>query len=192
MIISGPAIGEYVKQGELGISPFEPGQVQPNSYDFRLGSLFALVDWFHDEEAFSLKRAQELSVYELDSQSITLAPHQAILGLSYESFKLPCFLAAEVKSKSSLGRLFLTVTAGGAGWVDSGFRGHIVLEIVNMGSFPIKLEAGMRIGQLVFHHCMGAPALYRGSYQDQVGLFVDQWKGSLEKLGGEKICASPD
>jgi len=55
-----------------------------------------------------------------------------------------------------------------AGWVDPGFEGKITLELYNANNFPIELEAGRRICQLVFG-TMDATALspYRGKYQGQ-------------------------
>ncbi|MGI9031940.1 MAG: dCTP deaminase domain-containing protein [Ilumatobacteraceae bacterium] len=40
--------------------------------------------------------------------------------------------------------------ANTAGFVDSGFRGHITLELANVASLPITLYPGMKIGQLSF------------------------------------------
>ncbi len=37
MILTGNAIHEAVKLGDLSISPFNVDQLGPNSYDFRLG-----------------------------------------------------------------------------------------------------------------------------------------------------------
>ncbi len=50
---------------------------------------------------------------------------------------------------SSLGRLGLLIHST-AGFVDSGFDGHITLELANVASLPITIYPGMKIGQLSF------------------------------------------
>ena len=57
---------------------------------------------------------------------------------------------------SSLGRLGLLIHST-AGFVDSGFDGHITLELANVASLPITIYPGMKIGQLSFME-MTSPA----------------------------------
>lgn len=78
-----------------------------------------------------------------------LHPHSFVLGVTYEWFKLPSFLAAYVIGKSSWGRRGLLIaTAAG---VHPGFSGCITLEITNVAEVPIAIRPGMTIGQLFFH-----------------------------------------
>ncbi len=50
---------------------------------------------------------------------------------------------------SSLGRLGLLIHST-AGFIDSGFDGHITLELANVASLPITLYPRMKIGQISF------------------------------------------
>ena len=73
-----------------------------------------------------------------------------------------------VEGRSSLGRLGLFIQ--NAGWVDPGFCGEITLELFNANRCAIELQAGRRVGQLVFarmDQAAGHP--YRGKYQGQKG-----------------------
>ena len=83
-----------------------------------------------------------------------------------------------VEGRSSLGRLGLFIQ--NAGWVDPGFHGEITLELFNANRCAIKLQAGRRIGQLVFARMdRAARNPYRGKYQGQRGatgsrVFLDE------------------
>ena len=83
-----------------------------------------------------------------------------------------------VEGRSSLGRLGLFIQ--NAGWVDPGFHGEITLELFNANRCAIKLQAGRRIGQLVFARMdRAAQDPYRGKYQGQSGatgsrVFLDE------------------
>ncbi len=83
-----------------------------------------------------------------------------------------------VEGRSSLGRLGLFIQ--NAGWVDPGFHGEITLELFNANRCAIKLQAGRRIGQLVFARMdRAAQSPYRGKYQGQRGatgsrVFLDE------------------
>lgn len=83
-----------------------------------------------------------------------------------------------VEGRSSLGRLGLFIQ--NAGWVDPGFHGEIALELFNANRCAIKLQAGRRIGQLVFARMdRAAQNPYRGKYQGQRGatgsrVFLDE------------------
>ena len=83
-----------------------------------------------------------------------------------------------VEGRSSLGRLGLFIQ--NAGWVDPGFHGEITLELFNANRCAIKLQAGRRIGQLVFARMdRAARNPYCGKYQGQRGatgsrVFLDE------------------
>ena len=83
-----------------------------------------------------------------------------------------------VEGRSSLGRLGLFIQ--NAGWVDPGFHGEITLELFNANRCAIRLQAGRRIGQLVFARMdRAAQNPYRGKYQGQMGatgsrVFLDE------------------
>ena len=73
-----------------------------------------------------------------------------------------------VEGRSSLGRLGLFIQ--NAGWVDPGFHGEITLELFNANRCAIRLQAGRRIGQLVFARMdRAARNPYRAKYQGQRG-----------------------
>ncbi len=75
-----------------------------------------------------------------------LHPNRFVLASTLEWVRLPAMYAAFVVGKSSLARRGIIIeTAAG---VHPGFSGCLTLEIANVGEIPVKLVAGMMIGQL--------------------------------------------
>jgi len=97
-------------------------------------------------------------------QALDLYPGQFALASSLEHFNVPTDLVGFVHDKSSLARLGLFL---GMGVVESGWRGHLTIEIKNQGYRPIHLLAGQPISQIVFHLVANPTQGYDGRYQDQ-------------------------
>lgn len=140
-----------------GITPFRPEQVNPASYDVTLGDTWVCPT--RDPE-------------EIHSEHITLFPGEVILATTFEAVKLPRDVVCDLKLKSSLGRLFLNHSL--SGWIDCNFQGQITLELQNLGPYPRRLTAGMRVAQLVFMAMESPPKVAygeggHGHYQGQKG-----------------------
>lgn len=165
MILSDRAIQERLENGSLSISPLDRSQIQPASVDIRLGNTFSMIE---DSPSGIITMDQKTTYKTLESGSYVLLPGQFILATTMEYFTLPDDLTAFVEGRSSLGRMGLFIQ--NAGWVDPGFEGEITLELFNANRCAIKLQAGRRVGQLVFAQ-MDAASLrpYRGKYQGQRG-----------------------
>lgn len=96
-----------------------------------------------------------------------LHPREFVLGASLEYVSLPLDLMAYVIGRSSWGRLGLVIAT--ATLIDPGFKGVITLELANIGKVPLKLYAGLRIAQLVFHKLSSATEGYSGQYSISTG-----------------------
>ncbi len=162
MILSDGGLKSLIDNGDLVIEPITPESIQPASVDCRLGDHFLVVE----EQTSVLSMSEEIQYKEVVADKITIPPHTFLLATTMEYIKLPDNMVSFVEGRSSIGRMGLFIQ--NAGWVDPGFEGKITLELYNANSFPIELEAGRRICQLVFG-TMDAPALkpYRGKYQGQ-------------------------
>jgi dCTP deaminase len=149
MILSDHELHAAVKDGRLGIDPFEPDLIQPSSVDVRLDRRFRVFNnqkYTHIDPA---KQQDELTV-PVDvpgDEPFVLHPGEFVLGSTLEAITLPADLAARLEGKSSLGRLGL-LTHSTAGFIDPGFTGHVTLELSNVANLPITLWPGMKIGQL--------------------------------------------
>jgi dCTP deaminase len=92
-----------------------------------------------------------------------------VLGWTAEhiDLKIDARLAARVEGKSSLARLGLGIHIT-APTIHSGFNGRIRLEMINHGTFPVRIRTGMRICQLIFEITLGTPARgYKGQFLGQ-------------------------
>ena len=165
MILSDGEIRKLIQEKSLQIEPLDEAQVQPASVDIRLGNTFCVLeDTFHG----IIRLQDEIKYKTMTTDRYLLLPGQFILATTMEYFKLPDNLTAFVEGRSSLGRLGLFIQ--NAGWVDPGFEGEITLELFNANRCAIELQAGDRVGQLVFAR-MQESALrpYSGKYQKQKG-----------------------
>ncbi len=151
MILSDVSIREYVDDERIRLHPYNASQVQPASYDVRLGRTFlvfenhryAVIDPASDQSDLTRE------VTPNGDDPFILHPGEFVLGATYEQVTLPKNIAARLDGKSSLGRLGL-LTHSTAGFIDPGFSGTITLELSNMAGLPIALYPGMLIGQLCF------------------------------------------
>ncbi len=148
-------IYEFAESG--GITPFNADYVNPASYDVTL-----------DNRWICPTRDPK----ESKSDSFTLFPGEVILANTIEYIKMPRNVVCDLKLKSSLGRLWLNHSL--SGWIDPNFQGQVTLELQNLGPHPRKLEAGMRVAQLVFMQMENPPKVAygekgKGHYQGQTG-----------------------
>lgn len=176
MLLSDRNIRSAIATGNISLDPYTPEMVQPASIDVRLDRYFrsfnnhkyTYVDPAEEQkdltQAFEVKKGEPL----------ILRPGEFVLGSTLEYIHVGTSYAARLEGKSSLGRLGI-LTHSTAGFIDPGFTGHITLELSNVSSLPVKLWAGMKIGQICFfqlsseaEHAYGSAAV--GShYQDQYG-----------------------
>ncbi|MDE7253998.1 MAG: dCTP deaminase [Acetatifactor sp.] len=165
MILSDKTIRSLIEEGTLVIDPVEPGQIQPASIDIRLGNTFSIVE---DSSAGIVTLDKPIAYKEIKAERYLLLPGQFVLATTMEYIKLSNDLTAFVEGRSSLGRMGLFIQ--NAGWVDPGFAGEITLELYNANRCAIELQAGRRIGQLVFARMdQAASNPYAGKYQGQRG-----------------------
>ena len=165
MILSDKTISKMIEEKTLVIEPVTQEQIQPASVDIRLGNTFSVVD---DTPSGIITLGNKIEYKTIETDKYLILPGQFVLATTMEYFELPDDLTAFVEGRSSLGRMGLFIQ--NAGWVDPGFKGEITLELYNANRCAIELQAGRRVGQLVFAK-MDDSALnpYNGKYQGQRG-----------------------
>ena len=151
-----------IAQGKLILDPFDPVLIQPNSYDVRLDNRFSwhepstdVIDPYDSQSVLT-------SLVHVEQDSIIVQPSQFILGATLEKISLPKDIVGQLTGKSSLARLGVMVHVT-AGFIDAGFSdppAQITLEIVNVGNRPVRLHAGMPIGQMVFTRTVECEVAY--------------------------------
>ena len=160
-------------------------QIGPASIDVRLGTEFielrrlerGLLDPFDENED---EWAREERVIVPLGSELVLHPGQFVLGATLEFICMPRHLAGEVLTRSSWARVGLIVAT--AVYVQPGFSGVLTLELANMGSVPMKLRPGLRIGQLVVS-TVPTPTEY--PYSTTTPKYVAPLRPQSSRLGSE-------
>ncbi|MEJ7875408.1 MAG: dCTP deaminase [Solirubrobacterales bacterium] len=151
MVLSDRQIKEGLESGSIVIEPLADGAIQPSSVDLHTDRYFRVFRNDHTPY-IDPKRAQE-DLTELvevaDGEAFILHPGEFVLGSTLERVALADDLVARLEGKSSLGRLGLLIHST-AGFVDSGWDGHLTLELSNVANLPIAIYPGMKIGQISF------------------------------------------
>lgn len=149
MILSDIQIEAAIHSGEIVVSPFDPNALRVNSYDVHLGRTL-LVSARQELDAAV---AEQWDALEIPTRGIVLAPGRLYLAATREYTESHIHVPY-LDGKSSVGRLgcFIHATAGRG---DVGFCGHWTMEISVVQ--PLRIYAGMPIGQLTWHEC-GAPS----------------------------------
>jgi dCTP deaminase len=167
-------IKDKINQGVIKVSPFDESLVNPNSVDLRLGGNFSTLETTAespDGVCIPCVDPQDKSSFyfrKVESDFYILDPGTFVLASLLEDIELPPNICAEIRGKSSLGRLGLD-NSSVAGWVDAGWSGVLTIELSNHGNHPIILQKGMKIGQMVFHQTAVCEKPYGevGRYQRQ-------------------------
>jgi len=153
------------------VRPWSESQLQPASYDVRLGD----ICWFPNlVNGAAVEVSKDKPLYTTYNLPFTLGPTQFALFSTLEQFDIPNDIAAKFEGKSSLGRIGL-MTHITAGFIDPGFRGNLTLELCNVGPYQLILNPGIKIGQVQFTLIEPAERPYGTSglgshYQDSVGV----------------------
>jgi dCTP deaminase len=150
MFLSDKDILVAVKEGHITLEPFDEKQLQPATYDIRLGNTFIINDAHFTKAIDPVKGIfpNTQSVEVKDGEEFVLHPGISILGYSKERFGSDNYLI-EVNGKSSLARIGLIVH-NSASIVNPGHYLNIALELCNLNNVPIILRPGMEIAQLTF------------------------------------------
>lgn len=167
-MLSGSQIRRLVDSGDLILSPFEGKLVQPASYDLRLGS-----------KVLASPLSQDIlgAVIELNdrSQSYKVQSGQMVAAISEEYLELPLGVCGKVGIRSEFARRGMN--AFGGPQVDPGYKGKLILSLLNVGPEPITLTLGVPFFTVEFQ-TLDEPATsgYDGSYQALEDFPPDQYE----------------
>jgi dCTP deaminase len=165
MILSDSSILTAIEKGDIVIRPFERKQLGSNSYDVRLGEYIKIYDDSKMEYGFDPITARTVKfidakkdnpTYEIKipETGLILMPDMFYLGSTLECTETHKHVP-RIDGKSSGGRLSIDIHAT-AGLGDIFFCGHWTLEL--SVTIPVKIYAGMPIGQLTYEvvegHCI--------------------------------------
>ncbi len=161
MILTGDEIVKEIKKKRIIIDPFNKQQVNPNSYNFKLGNTIKI----YKRKTLDPKKKNETTEIEIPKKGLLLKPNMIYLAHTFETMG-SCHYVPILRGRSSIGRLGLFV--------------HITADLIDIGSinqWTLMLHAvqeviiypGMLIGQVTFWKVKGNIVLYKGKYQGSKG-----------------------
>ncbi len=169
MILTGSEIKRQVERGRIHISPFLEENINPNSYNFRLGNTLKVYTARVLDPAVPL----ELKEISIPPEGYVLQPHQLYLGHTLEEMGSDFFVPT-MEARSSVGRLGLYIYLN-SGLGDIGFKRQWTLEL--QAIHPLKVYPGMKVGQMLFWVPQGKIILYDGKYKNSRGPEASQiWR----------------
>lgn len=147
MILSDKAILEGIEKGEIVVEPFDRSALGTNSYDVHLSKHLAT----YTADVLDAKAHNKIEHFEIPADGFVLKPGTVYLGSTLEYTETHAHVPF-LEGKSSVGRLGIDIHAT-AGKGDVGFCNHWTLEI--SVAQPVRVYAGMPIGQLIYFHVEG-------------------------------------
>jgi dCTP deaminase len=152
MVLSQPDLRDAVKKKKIVFSPaLEENQWGEASIDLRLGFSFTQLKALPGTKvsiaqgltalgAAGFWKTMELAEFNDLGQRATfsLEPKSFVLAMTYESVTVPRDLIALVEGRSTYARMGLSMHQT-APWIQPGWSGPIVLEIMNNGPLTIEL-----------------------------------------------------
>lgn len=158
MILSGKEIEKRLN-GDIKITPFNPAQIGPNSYNLKLHNELLV----YKDKVLDMKRKNDVQKIILPESGLILQPGILYLGRTTEHTETQN-LVPMIEGRSSIGRLglFIHITAG---FGDVGFKGYWTLEIFCVQ--PVKIYPNVEICQIFYHTIEGQHVNYKSNkYQN--------------------------
>ena len=149
---------EAIENGEIVIEPFRKSDLGTNSYDVHLGKHFAV----YQDRVLDAKKHNQVTHFEIPEEGFVLQPGTLYLGVTEEYTETHATVPF-LEGKSSVGRLGIDIHAT-AGKGDVGFSNTWTLEI--SCTQPVRIYAGMPIGQLIYFRIDGKVENYYNRKQN--------------------------
>lgn len=149
-----------------GIEPFAQDQVNPASYNLRIGNTAKIEQPFHmaDEYETTWRKPlyQDIDLTDYTAEDpFWLPPGGWILTDVLETIRIPADHEAQVILRSSAARRGWDHAL--AGYVDPGYEGKLTLEFVNCLNYsPLPIYPGLRLVQLRICKLSAAPDRHYG------------------------------
>lgn len=160
-ILTGDQIIKEVEMGNIVITPFNMKQVNPNSYNLKLGKRLLVYNNF----PLDMRKENKTQELIIPDEGLYLNPGVLYLGETEEYTETPNHVP-HIEGRSSIGRLGMQVHIT-AGFGDTGFRGKWTLEITVV--HPLKVYHGTEVCQVAYQKTFGKISAYSGRYLGQNG-----------------------
>jgi dCTP deaminase len=157
MILTADGILMALERGEIVIEPWNPKSLGANSYDVTLDQRLLV----YETEILDPMAENPTAEISIPPEGLVLTPGELYLGGTVEKVGSDRYVTC-LEGRSSLARLGISIHQT-AGFGDLGFISRWTMELTAIR--PVKIYAGMRIGQFAFHTVQGTiSTLYSGKY----------------------------
>lgn len=181
MILSDRDILKFIESGDIKITNFDRTYLGTNSYDVHLAPtllVYEMVSWWvrlwwlikrlfsrtlKDPGALDCKVEPKTLEIQIPEQGLVLYPGTLYLAATTEYTATRKHIPF-LEGKSSLGRLGLSIHVT-AGKGDVNFMGFWTAEMTVV--HPLRVYAGMPIGQLIYHEVSSLPEVDYASKSSQ-------------------------
>lgn len=166
-VLSGKQIARLVDEEKLKIKPFCDKQIQPATYDLKLGKRILASPLGPEKFGKAVDLTKKRPSYDIQSG-------QMVGVISFERLELPLDICGRFGVRSSYARL--GINAFGGLQLDPGFRGKLIMNLLNVGPEPIAVTINEPIFTVEFERLEEpAEVPYSGPYQDQDDFPDDQY-----------------
>lgn len=189
MVLSDKDLKIALKKGLIKIKPFPDLKTQLGScsIDLRLGNTFRVfehsrhpyIDPF--KKSISDEVTREIKIK--NREPFIIQPGDFVLATTVEDVEISDDLLGILGGRSSIGRLGIVIHSTAAA-IDPGWKGHITLELANMGKMPVALYPDMRICSISFEQ-LSSPADVP-YYKKKSAKYVGQKGPGESKISKEK------
>lgn len=155
MILTYKDIEDHMATGSIVVTPFNPEALGTNSYDVHLARTLLTYTEGADPILLDCKKQPKTYEYTITDAGFVLRPGKLYLACTQEYTETHQHIPF-LEGKSSLGRLGLNIHVT-AGKGDVGFCGHWTMEMTVV--HPLRIYAGMPIGQLIYHSISSLPEI---------------------------------
>lgn len=173
MILGINQILKRVKKDKLiqGLGQRELKNPEGVGVDLRLGSVHKIIKGGAfieaDGEKLGKRKGVETKLVakfvegEIQKE-VVIKPGEYFLIQTVEEINTPKDLMPIVHTRTSLFRSGLLLLNSKT---DPGYSGQLTMGLTNLSSFPVKLQMGARICNIIFHKITGRTVKYRGQHQ---------------------------
>ena len=166
-VISGRQIKQFIKQGKLRIEPFDDKQLQPASYDLKIGTKILA-------SPTGPEKLGRVIVLSKDKPSFSIEPGQMVGVISHERLNLSLEICGRFGIRSCFARM--GINAFGGLQLDPGFNGRLIMNLLNVGPESVTLKLNDILFTVEFELLdEEAESPYNGPYQEQDDFPEDQY-----------------
>lgn len=167
MKLTGPEIARQIDLGNIVIDPYNPKQLNPNSYNLRLAPVLRE----YTRPYVSTMEENPTREIIIPETGFIIEPGKFYLGSTIEYTETHNY-APMLSGRSSGGRLSISIHAC-AGFGDEGFKGTWTLEIFSI--IPVQVFPYDEICQIAYEPLVGDIMHYDGRYQNQFGAVASKF-----------------